>query len=114
MNVTLAKHAELRPLILATVCSMLFPRAISAQPVTPRPKVPDTSPKEVEAHRHFKQGDDFLKANAYTEAIAEFEIAHKLIDSKATQSLRSRCIRASSRLFPMARPQMRLALTSLY
>jgi len=75
------KHAGLRPLILATVCAMLLPRAVSAQPVTVRPKAADTNPKTVEAQarRHFQQGREFLDANAYAEAITEFETALSLM-----------------------------------
>lgn len=78
VNMILAKHG-LQPLILATVCSMLLPRTISAQPVTTRPKPTDTNPKAVEARRHFKQGREFLDANAYSEAISEFETAFSLV-----------------------------------
>lgn len=78
VNAILARHAGLRPLILATVCSMLLPQTISAQPAPVRPKPADTGPKTAEARRHFKQGREFLNANAYSEAIAEFETAFSL------------------------------------
>lgn len=79
VNVILTKHAALRSLILAIVCSMLLPQTVSAQPTTARPKSTDTGPKTVEARRHFKQGREFLDANAYPEAIAEFEAAFSLV-----------------------------------
>ena len=81
VNVILARHAGLRPLILAAICSVLLPlpRTISAQPVMARPRAADASPKAIEARRHFKQGREFLDANAYSEAIAEFETALSLM-----------------------------------
>ena len=79
MNAIFVKHAGLRSFILAIICSMLLPQTISAQPATARPKSADTDPKAVEARRHFKQGREFLDANAYPEAIAEFEAAFSLV-----------------------------------
>jgi len=58
---------------------MLLPRTISAQPGTTRPKSVDPNPKAVEARRHFQQGREFLEANAYSDAITEFETALALM-----------------------------------
>jgi tetratricopeptide (TPR) repeat protein len=79
VNVALAKRGELRPLILAAICSVLLPRTIAAQPVTPGSNVADARSKSFEARRHFKQGREFLDANAYSEAVAEFETALSLL-----------------------------------
>lgn len=79
VNKNSAKYAGLRPLILGAICSVLLPRAISAQPVATRPKAANVTSKEAEARRHFKQGREFLDADAYSEAIGEFETALSLM-----------------------------------
>jgi tetratricopeptide (TPR) repeat protein len=79
LNVILAKHTRLRLLIMAAIVLVLLPQTISAQPATAPPKAANANPKAIDARRHFKQGREFLDANAYSEAIKEFESAFSLM-----------------------------------